>query len=362
MGEEPSASEAPSVSENTPSEDESAPSVGDSEPSVSENTISISENSLSIKANNSLGDLLLEELQIEARNTEEEAAVGYAVADIEVSGTEAVVLLHAKESCTAVVVIYEERSEKPYAFGSATVEAGENQVAVEIKADSLPQYFEAKGYLVDTDTLRPLSKEYSSLMYTRAMQEFLAKTADDFGDAAVINLDEDKETNFLVLNDGNLLIKEEAGQNRLVSYDEESDTYTFANVSDSVKGLKQGDIFLYQYDENEWDFYIIKVEQIELQETDGVTYLGRESGAVGYAIEGDPSLTIEKDFWQLPREDSDDHTFGDYVSGKFGGEHTCRVWSNIYARILSGLGIALCRYRCEDRGLHGRVNRGERKG
>lgn len=216
---------------------------------------------------------------------------------------------------------------------------------------------------MDTDTLRPLSKEYSSLMYTRAMQEFLAKTADDFGDAAVINLDEDKETNFLVLNDGNLLIKEEAGQNRLVSYDEESDTYTFADVSDSVKGLKQGDIFLYQYDENEWDFYIIKVEQIELQETDGVTvaiiaaakdalgaeeifqhvridevsgtadmeeitqedcpegvtYLGRESGAVGYAIEGDPSLTIEKDFWQLPREDSDDHTFGDYVSGKFGG-------------------------------------------
>lgn len=78
------------MSENTPSEDESAPSVGDSEPSVSENTISISENSLSIKANNSLGDLLLEELQIEARNTEEEAAVGYAVADIEVSGTEAV--------------------------------------------------------------------------------------------------------------------------------------------------------------------------------------------------------------------------------------------------------------------------------
>ncbi|MDE5717233.1 MAG: hypothetical protein K2I53_06395, partial [Lachnospiraceae bacterium] len=350
--------------EEKPAEDETVPgggisgndveegSDGDEEelPSVSQNSVSISQNSLTIKAGNSLGSLLLEELQIEAQNMEEEAAAGYAVVDIEVSGTQAEVLLHTMASCMAVVAIYEENSEKPYAFGSAVVEAGENQVVVEIKANSLPQYFEAKGYLVDTDTLRPLSREYNSVMYTRAMQEFLAKTADDFGDATVINLDEDKETNFLVLNDGIFLIREESGQNegdvpvnRLVSYEEESATYTFANVNDSIKGLKQGGIFLYQYGENKNDFYIIKVEQIELQETDGVTvaiivaskdelgaeeifqhvridqvsgtaemgeitqedcpdgvtYLGRESGAVGYAIEDGTSFHLAKDTWKV---------------------------------------------------------------
>ncbi|MDE6601604.1 MAG: hypothetical protein K2K90_05485 [Lachnospiraceae bacterium] len=323
-------------------------------PSLSENSVSISQNSLSIKANNSLGSLLLEDLQFEVQNTEAEAAASYAVVDVEVSGTKAEVLLHAKEDCTVVVAIYEEGSERPYAFGSAAVDAGENRIVVEIEAASLPQYFEAKGYLVDTDTLRPLSREYNSLMYTKAMQEFLDKTADDFGTATVINLDEDRETNFLVLNDGYLLIKEELGQSegdapvdQLLSYEEESGTYIFGNVSDSVKGLKQGDIFLYQYGESKLDVYIIKVEKIELQETDGVsaaiivaskeelgaeeifrhvridqvsgtsemneitqadcaegvTYLGRESTAVGYAsVEGEGKLVFEKDTWALKEE------------------------------------------------------------
>lgn len=121
-----------------PEEEEDFPSVSENTTSVSENTISISENSLSITANNSLGLLLLEEIQFEARNTEAEAAASHAIADIEVSGTEAEVLLHAKEDCTAVVAIYEEGSEKPYAFGSAVVDAGENRAVVEIEASSLP--------------------------------------------------------------------------------------------------------------------------------------------------------------------------------------------------------------------------------
>lgn len=333
-----------SVSENTTSREDT----------VSENTISISENSLSIKAANSLGNLLLSDLQIAARDAGEEAAASYAVGEIEVSGTTAKVMLHAAESCTAVVAIYEEGSEKPYAFGSAVVPVGENQVVVEIAADSLPAYFNAKGYLVETDTLQPLSGEYSTGMYTKAMQEFLAKTADDFGDAPVLNLDEDKKTNFLVLKDGNLLIKEEAGEregdepvNRLVSYDEENSEYTFANVNDSIKGLEKGDIFIYQYGEN--NFYIIRVEEIDLQETDGVTvaviaaskeeldaaevfqhvridqvsgmadmseitqddcsdgvtYLGREDAVVGYSIENNKELSIAKDSWdvQWPKDD-----------------------------------------------------------
>ena len=126
-----------------PEEEEDFPSVSENTTSISENTISISENSLSITANNSLGLLLLEEIQFEARNTEAEAAASHAIADIEVSGTEAEVLLHAKEDCTAFVAIYEEGSEKPCAFGSAVVDAGENRAVVEIEASSLPQYFEA---------------------------------------------------------------------------------------------------------------------------------------------------------------------------------------------------------------------------
>lgn len=338
---------------------------------------------------------MLEEIQFEARNTEAEAAASHAIADIEVSGTEAEVLLHAKEDCTAVVAIYEEGSEKPYAFGSAVVDAGENRAVVEIEASSLPQYFEAKGYLVDTDTMRPLCREYNSLMYTRAMQEFLAKTADDFGDATVINLDDDKKTNFLVLNDSVLLIKEESGQNegdrpvnRLIAYDEETATYTFENVDDSVKGLKQGDIFLYQYGESELDVYIIKVEKIELQETDGVTvaiivaskdelgaeeifqhvridqvsgtaemreitqedcpdgvtYLGRESGAAGYAT---GSATVEKDTWKWPNKSFDWEDASGIISGSIEGEITTGFGATFTLEYYLNLQLLYMDIKCE---------------
>ncbi|MCM1267141.1 MAG: hypothetical protein NC302_04475 [Bacteroidales bacterium] len=332
--------------EENPSVSENAVSVSENAVSVSENTISISENSISVKAANSLGTLLLADLQIAAQEAGEKAAASYAIGDIEVSGTTANVLLHAAGSCTAVVAVYEEDSEKPCAFGSAVVPEGENQVTVEIAADSLPTYFKVKGYLVETDTLRPLSGEYCTVMYTKAMQEFLAKTADDFGDAPVLNLDEDKTTNFLVLKEGNLLVKEASGEsageetvNRLVSFDEANASYTFENVDESVKGLKSGDIFVYQYGKN--DFHIIKVKTIELQGTaaiivaekeelsadevfqhvridqvsgtagvneisqedcpEGVTYLGRKGTTAGYAVEEDPTITIAKDTWKYEK-------------------------------------------------------------
>ena len=363
--------------EETPGEEDADDTAGE-EPEIAEENavVQVMQDDLQIEAGNGLGSLLMSDLQIAAQAEKDESAESYAVSDIEVSGTTARVMFHAAGSCTAVVAIYEEGSEKPYAFGNAVVPDGENQVIVEIETDSMPTYFVVKGYLVDTDSLRPLSEEYFSNMYTRAFQDFLKKTTDDFDQDKVVNLDEDKTTNFAVIKTGNSLIKpvEDSNSgiiNELISYDETTNTYTFANVDESIKNLAAEDIFIYQRDES--DIVIIKIYSITQRETDdeenvidikaytdelevddvfeyvkieeetgtyeaeevdasscpaGVSYLGRNTAA-GYAVSGNPSVSM--DVWEL---DLDDDSFKDEV--KYGP-----VSGTVEGNIEAGLSVTV---------------------
>lgn len=326
-----------------------------SENSVSEN--SVSENSamsaaqmglsvqrnISVETSGGLGSLLMDDVQIAAQEETDAAAEEYGISEIEMEGTKANASVHAAGDCTIVVSVYAEGSSKPSAFGHASVWQGESSVSVQMETDSMPEFFVVKAYLVDTDSLRPLSKEYGSSMYTEAMQAFLKKTTDDFSESQTVNLDEDKTTNFVVVNDETVLIKEEkdAGENsvnELVSYDETTNTYVFANVNETITGLQKDDIFVYQY--NKSDILPIKVGEIQVengtnavitavndelcvedifqyvrideslgtadaeeldpsQSPEGVTYLGRGS-ATGYGLcEGENSVSIQPDKWAI---------------------------------------------------------------
>lgn len=253
-----------------------------SENSVSENDLeavdaanmagfSVMQEGMSLEASSSLGSMLLDGVQIAAGEEADEASQEYSVSEIEVTGKTASARVHAVDDCTMVVSIYPEGSNQPAAFGKAFVKAGENHINVEIETDSMPVFFEVKGYLVDTDSLRPLSKEYCSSMYTEAMQAFLKKTTSDFNDAQIINLDEDNKTNFIVTNDDTKLIKQELVEgnivNELISYDEVTNTYIFANIAETIKNLQKNDTFVYQYDVA--DILTIKIASIRIESVGG---------------------------------------------------------------------------------------------
>lgn len=334
--------------DETQSTEESVSGNSVSENSVSENSVAafVRQSDLSVEAVNGLGSLLLDDVQIAVGEEQGAAQTVYGISEIAVEGLTANVRLHTAEDCTVVVSIYEENSDQPFAFGYEYVEVGQNTVDVKIEADTMPEYFIVKGHLVDTDSLRPLSREYKSSMYTKVMQDFLKMTTDDFNADQVVNLDEDANTNFVVVKDGNALIrtKEEKGGiiNELISYDEETHTYMFANVDETLANLKEEDIFVYQKEEN--DMLIVKVKSVVFQESEkgentvvvtayrdelgvddvfsyvkieestgtadvseidpdtcpeGVTYRGRNT-AVGY-VEGDPTVKMElpKDAFDL---------------------------------------------------------------
>lgn len=346
------------------------------EETVSENTVveeTISENNMNavmqmsgieLEANNGLGSLLMDEIQFAADEEKSNLAAPYAIAEITVEGNTADVRLHAADDCLIVVGIYAEDGEKLIASGRQYIQTGSSQVDVTIEGE-MPAYYVVKGYLVEAESQRPLSKVYVTRTYTKVMQDFLKKATADFDADQVVNLDEDERTNFAVIKDGNKRILEKTADgktaNQLTAFDEAALTYTFANADETLSGLAAGEIFVWQGEDG--NFLVIKAKNITINEDgngekivvveacadelaaddvfsyvkieenvgtvdtspvdadscpEGATYLGR-GDAVGYALDGEDSLKLTPDKWTLDL-------------GKFEKEH-------VEGELEAGLGI-----------------------
>ena len=217
---------------------------------------------MKVSGTNAFGSMVAGALS--EKSSEQTKNNGYNVFSVEVEGTTAAVSFETREESTLVVGIYDEEGEELLAVGTAEVTKGETETKVVIAADKMPAYFYIKAYLVEKYTQRPLCTEYTSPMYTKKMQEFLAKTTDDFEPERVVNFDGDKKTNFAVFADDIKLLHDDEAANIPVSVDEEAREYVFENVDEDITSLKQGDIFVH---ENNGELLIIKVSSITVDKT-----------------------------------------------------------------------------------------------
>lgn len=225
---------------------------------------------MSVRGKNSVGTMLADAL---ADKTEEQLENnGYNVFAVEMEGQSAKVSFETLEDAVLTVAIYDEAGKRLLASGSQEVNKEEKTAVVEI-VETVPQYFYVRSFLTDKESLRPLCPLYDSPMYTKEMQEFLAKTTDDFDEDRVLNLDDDKTNNFAVYNEDAIVIPDKDGVNILVSADEESNIYVIENADGSITSLKEGDIFVYEYEE--YDFLIVKIAVIEVDGTT-VTIMGEK--------------------------------------------------------------------------------------
>lgn len=247
-------------------------SVESEETSSAENADPGLENEISIDAENGFGAILASEFL--EKVTEQQENSGYNIFAIEIDGNAAKVSFESLENATLVVGIYDEAGEQMIASGTTEVAPDETTAVVEIETESMPQYFCVRGFLVETITYRPLCTVYESPMYTKEMQDFLAKTTADFNADKVLNLDEDATNNFAVFRDGVVLIPENSGYNEVVTADEANNTYVIANADENITALQPGNIFSYHYGEN--DVLIVKVASINIDGTTA-TILGAET-------------------------------------------------------------------------------------
>ena len=266
-------SEETENSEETESEEiEELEEIEDTEASEMETKAVRSD--LSVEGTDSVGELLAEELVNVASQQEENN--GCNVFSIDVSEDTATVYFETTQDATLVVAVYDENGSQMLAYGKKEVTQDETITVVDIDSGSMPQYFLVRGYLIETETLRPICTGYESSMYTQEMQEFLSKTTDDFDEEKVLNLDEDTTNNFAVYSDDTIIIPESAQNNQVVSVDDTNRVYVIENADDTVTSLQEGDIFSHEYGDG--DVLIVKVASIQIDGTT-VTITGADTSA-----------------------------------------------------------------------------------
>lgn len=230
------------------------------------------ENDVNIKGSNDFGIMLADTISEE--QSEQQANNGYNVFSVEMIDNTAVVEFETLEDCTLLVGIYDESGEAMLASGSLEVYTGETDAYVDIETDSMPEYFYLRAFLIDTYSFRPLCTAYESPNYTQEMQEFFAKTVDDFDKNKVLNLDDSEDNNFAVYGDDTTVVKQASGKNVVASADEENNKYVIKNADSSIMSLKSGDVFSYEYSNG--DVLIVKVKSISISGTT-VTITGQDA-------------------------------------------------------------------------------------
>ncbi len=237
----------------------SALPAGAEETALSEGQSTL-ESGMQVESTNSFGDLLTD--KITAKNAEQQANNGCNIFSAEVTGNQAVITFETLRECTLIAAVYDESGTQLLASGSEMVEKGEKEKTVTIDIETMPQYFYFKAFLVDMSTLKPISTVYECPNYTQEMQEFFAKTVEDFDEEKVLNLDDNNSTNFAVFGEDTKIITTDGVSNKVTKADDANQQYIFENADETMTSLKAGDIFAYEYENKE--ILIVKVGKIEV--------------------------------------------------------------------------------------------------
>ena len=237
---------------------------------------------MSVSATNSFGQLLVNGLGMDGENGSDLASESRVI-EITMNGSTAMVKYIAKKDANLVVGIYTDDSEQEMiASGTVAVQATPDNTAssiVEVPlSGEIPEHYTVKGFLLGKEDHAPLCGEYTNAFYTENVEELEGATIDDFDSARAVNLDDDRTTNFGVVKQGVILLQEDelengAGENIVVLDDSENQIYQIENASTELLNLKQGNIIVYKYGEN--NLIIAHVADFEINGTT-VTIYGDE--------------------------------------------------------------------------------------
>ena len=258
---------------------------------------------VNLKATNSVGELVTKALEKNGLNAESE----YGVTGLDFDGKTATVTGFAKENCALIVAIYDENSNRMLASGIGEFSEDEQTASVEISTKQMPEYYIAHAFLLDENG-SALCDKFTSREHTHDFEEFYEKTVDDFDKDKVINLDENKESNFVVLTEGAETVDSQSGKNKLVSVDDEKGIYVFENIDSDISTLKAGDVFRYEQ-KNEQDVLVIKVKSVSI------------NGSTATVTSDDTDLTEVFDYVKIEGSTTGENTTVDMSEADEGVEY-----------------------------------------
>ena len=225
----------------------------------------------SYEATSSVGKLITNEL---SETQSDKSAEAYFISDVTMNGSTAKVSLYCEDDCRVIVSAYDEKTGEMLTTGIADVEANAEKVTVSMKAAELPQYYLLKAFLVGENN-QALCDSFATEHYTSKFEKFMDKDIFDFDSDSVLNLDEQSDTNFMVLADGTKTVTGNSSKNVLVNADVDNNKYEFNNIDNQITSLKPGDKF-YLDNGDEENLTVIIVKSVSVSGTNA-TIIAEES-------------------------------------------------------------------------------------
>ncbi len=204
---------------------------------------------MSVSATNSFGQLLVNGM--EGQNADADGSTN-RITNVTMNGRTANVQYVLDGTADLMVAIYTDGTEEEMvASGTTEVSGNADNGAAQVSiVGDIPETYTIKAFLLDKTDHSPLSSAYTDVSHTQEIIDLDKATVNDFPEDRVINLDDQDNTNFAVVNKETTLLTYEdntAGENQLLSEDDTSLVYTFGNAGAEIRNLQPGDILTYEY-------------------------------------------------------------------------------------------------------------------
>ena len=204
---------------------------------------------MSVSATNSFGQLLVNGM--EGQNADADGSTN-RITNVTMNGRTANVQYVLDGTADLMVAIYTDGTEEEMvASGTTEVSGNADNGAAQVSiVGDIPETYTIKAFLLDKTDHSPLSSAYTDVSHTQEIIDLDNATVNDFPEDRVINLDDQDNTNFAVVNKETTLLTYEdntAGENQLLSEDDTSLVYTFGNAGAEIRNLQPGDILTYEY-------------------------------------------------------------------------------------------------------------------
>lgn len=263
------------------------------------------------------GSLLGDEINDSIQGNEEEQNRDYTVYRITHDPEKAYVGVdyHALTECTLFVGFYDDEGTQLVSSITTDLEEAANGHVDLTVLDVLPDYYLIKAFIVGKQFREPLSKPAVYNKQTKKMQEILEKSTEDFEEDTVVNLDDQKDNNFVILQEGVIDITPTETTD-IYKEEDENGNYIFENA-DKIAELKKGDkvfvrsspdmlAFIVDDIEKDGDTVIIKHSDFDIGEIiafikfDAKEYTG-ESNLDNYEIKDENVTYIKKQSQPSPK-------------------------------------------------------------
>ena len=213
----------------------------------------------------------LSQILVNSVNAQDGGSGGYTsrVTDAKLNGNTATVKFVLDETADLVVAVYADSTEEEM-VASGTVEVscdGGNGEKDVVLTGTIPETYTIKAYLLRKADHAPLSKTYVNTDNTKSQIDLDKATVNDFDPEQTINLDENEDTNFMVVRSDVEFLRDtkfEADENIITVVDPERFVYSVKNPTEEFTSLQTGQTIVYEYGDGE--LLIARVQDLAVSE------------------------------------------------------------------------------------------------